>query len=677
MRPEADGAERVFLLTEGDPIMLRGPLFARLAARLDGRSVAELVAALADHHPAAQVLYGLLRLQRAGYLVDVDPPAATFEPHELAAPLMVRGVEVQLVADLTAERLARVTAERWVPVVLAGRQPMFGPLFDRQTETPDTPCWRCVQYWLRHNRPVERYLSGRRGAPIPPPPRVGDPEVAAAAVAAFAPQLVAALVDVEHPARWSVAIYDAPAGALRWHRVVRRPQCPDCGDPGWMRRRGTQPVELEPRPKAYTADGGHRVCAPDLTHRRFAPLIDPITGPIARLEPAASRDHPLRPVWAAAWRVCPLDRAPGFDDFDRPALGKGRTVAQARTGALCEALERFSSMAQGDEASTHGVIDAIEGAVHPDALQLFSDRQYAERDTYNATVDDSRKRVPPPFDETHAIDWTPAWSLSHDRRCHLPAAYCWSFRPRSTAEQAIVFDPNGHAAGNCLEEAILQGLLERVERDAVGIWWYARTRRPAVDLDGLPVPWFRQVREHYAEQRFSLWVLDLTTDLGVPVCAALARRGEGAEAQHCIGFGAHLDPVLAAQRAVSELNQLFDPQAMPAPWDHPALIASGPEAAAFLDPCPTARPAAVGRLAPSDDITTDVLALVDRLAQAGIETIVVDQTRPDIGLSTVKVVTPGLRHFWPRLGPGRLYTVPAHDGIARDEALLNPVHLFL
>jgi oxazoline/thiazoline synthase len=57
-----------------------------------------------------------------------------------------------------------------------------------------------------------------------------------------------------------------------------------------------------------------------------------------------------------------------------------------------------------------------------------------------------------------------------------------------------------------------------------------------------------------------------------------------------------------------------------------------------------------------------------------------DQTRPDIGLSAVKVIVPGLRHFWPRFGPGRLYDVPVRLGWIdrpRPEADLNPVHLFL
>jgi len=40
------------------------------------------------------------------------------------------------------------------------------------------------------------------------------------------------------------------------------------------------------------------------------------------------------------------------------------------------------------------------------------------------------------------------------------------------------------------------------------------------------------------------------------------------------------------------------------------------------------------------------------------------------------VVVPGLRHFWPRYGPGRLYDVPVRLGwlpAPLDESELNPV----
>ena len=57
-----------------------------------------------------------------------------------------------------------------------------------------------------------------------------------------------------------------------------------------------------------------------------------------------------------------------------------------------------------------------------------------------------------------------------------------------------------------------------------------------------------------------------------------------------------------------------------------------------------------------------------------------DQTRPDIGMPVVKVVVPGLRHFWARYAPGRLFDVPVRQGWL-DRALaeheLNPVPVFV
>jgi ribosomal protein S12 methylthiotransferase accessory factor len=57
---------------------------------------------------------------------------------------------------------------------------------------------------------------------------------------------------------------------------------------------------------------------------------------------------------------------------------------------------------------------------------------------------------------------------------------------------------------------------------------------------------------------------------------------------------------------------------------------------------------------------------------------VLDQTRPDVGIPVVKVVVPGLRPFYARFGPGRLYEVPVRLGHRSRPALfeeLNPVPL--
>ena len=49
-----------------------------------------------------------------------------------------------------------------------------------------------------------------------------------------------------------------------------------------------------------------------------------------------------------------------------------------------------------------------------------------------------------------------------------------------------------------------------------------------------------------------------------------------------------------------------------------------------------------------------------------MEMLVLDQTRPDIGLPVVKVIVPGMRQFWARFAPGRLFDVPVALGRQLD-----------
>lgn len=90
---------------------------------------------------------------------------------------------------------------------------------------------------------------------------------------------------------------------------------------------------------------------------------------------------------------------------------------------------------------------------------------------------------------------------------------------------------NGTAAGGTLEDAVLQGFLELVERDALALWWYNRTHHPAVDLDAFDDPWTTELRRVHASLDREVWVLDLTADLGIPVLAAVSRRTDRAPAR--------------------------------------------------------------------------------------------------------------------------------------------------
>ncbi len=72
-----------------------------------------------------------------------------------------------------------------------------------------------------------------------------------------------------------------------------------------------------------------------------------------------------------------------------------------------------------------------------------------------------------------------------------------------------------------------------------------------------------------------------------------------------------------------------------------------------------------------------VTACVALAKKAGHDVLVLDQTRPDIGVPVVRVIAPGLRHFYRRFAPGRLYDVPVRFGwldAALKEDELNPIH---
>ena len=90
-------------------------------------------------------------------------------------------------------------------------------------------------------------------------------------------------------------------------------------------------------------------------------------------------------------------------------------------------------------------------------------------------------------------------------------------------------------------------------------------------------------------------------------------------------------------------------------------------------------PVAVGAHEAPRDAAACVRRCVDLAQAAGLEVIVVDQSRPDIELAVARVIVPGLRHFWRRLGPGRLWDGPAKLGrlpVAADEESVNPYGVF-
>ena len=108
--------------------------------------------------------------------------------------------------------------------------------------------------------------------------------------------------------------------------------------------------------------------------------------------------------------------------------------------------------------------------------------------------------MPAPFDRSAEIEWSPVWSLRDERFKYLPTSLLYFFY-RGLAGYQVHADSNGCAAGNTLEEAIVQGFLELVERDAYAIWWYNRLQRPEVDLDQFDDPYIRDLQSPACRNR--------------------------------------------------------------------------------------------------------------------------------------------------------------------------------
>jgi ribosomal protein S12 methylthiotransferase accessory factor len=194
----------------------------------------------------------------------------------------------------------------------------------------------------------------------------------------------------------------------------------------------------------------------------------------------------------------------------------------------------------------------------------------------------------------------------------------------------------------------------------------------------------------YAGLNREVWVLDLTADLGIPVAAAVSRRTDKPAEDILMAFGAHFDPRLAVQRALAEMNQFLPAVIDVAPdgtgyafpdevqqewWRHARLVDH-----AYLAPGGTPSHAGTHPDRSGDDLLDDI-RLAQRIVESrGMELLVLDQTRPDIELPVYKVMVPGLRHFWARFGPGRLYDVPVDLGWLGEptpEERLNPIPMFL
>jgi oxazoline/thiazoline synthase len=736
LRAEVIPTEGVVVLSENGARALHGKVYELVTALIDGAHDADsIVDALAGQLEPAMVYYALALLEKNGYICEssptIPPEAAGFwsgldlDPRAALAALAARRVRVRTVGDVDAaplsqaletlgitvteddgaefeavvtddflragltdvNRAALARGRPWLLVKPGGVEPWIGPLF----VPPETACYQCLRQRLQRNRLVHTFVADKKGLseiPRPGPASLSATVDAACDIAAV--EVAKFLAGAPLGLAGKVLSVDARDWAVRAHALLKHPGCEACG----LRAEPTpRPLVLASRRVSFAEDGGHRAVTPEETLEKYRHHVSPITGVVNRLFPV--RGDGIAFVYLASHN--PAIRIDRVDTLKRglrhASSGKGMSDIQAKTSALCEAIERYSGEFTGTEPRIAASFRALGGdAVHPGEVMRFSARQYREREAWNSR----RSRfnvVPEPFDEEARIDWTPVWSLTQQRHKYLPTELLYFGARASTDGEAsyCVGCSNGNASGNNLEEAVLQGALELVERDAVAMWWYNRLKKPGVDVASFDDRRLMDLLAYYGTLGRDAWALDLTSDLGIPAFAAVSRLRDAPEERILFGLGCHLDPRLALQRAFGEMNQILgmaeaggedgslhieDRETLN--WLTTATVANQP----YLTPDDRLPLKRRGDYATSHrgDLIDDILLCRRLVEERGMEMLVLDQTRADVGMPVVKVIVPGLRHFWARFAPGRLYDVPVQmgwlDRPLREEEL-NPFPMFL
>lgn len=365
-----------------------------------------------------------------------------------------------------------------------------------------------------------------------------------------------------------------------------------------------------------------RICTPGETFSRVSPYFSRLG--ITRVAAQTGLDRVGIPVWCA---YTPNAKAIVI------AQGKGMDDDSARTSATMEAVERVIATQPDCElhTSSYATLQETGKVAHKMTILLSSGGQ--------------------PIADDEQIDWTRARRLIDHSDIWVPYdAVCFD---RTRPNPRFWLSTDGLASGNTLNEAILHGLLERVERDALALWAIDMPQRRfqnRIQLTSLADDTIQTMLRRIDQAGLEIALFNITSDLGVPCISALMRPKEATnrKPRHVdvtLGAGCSPFPLVAAARAISEAVQSrmtfiagarddLMPETFSRPVDPSLLRAfTGPEAVCIkqLDELP----------GETTELALD--ALLKRLQTHGIsELFAVDLTPDWLPVSVAKVMAPQL-----------------------------------
>ncbi len=561
---------------------------------------------------------------------------------------------------------------------------LVGPFF----LAPGTACGRCLeQRWLSTKDDLD--AAGLRAyleSPAAASP-VDNPWLHQAAHETFAALVTAELdrfrSDTQPLTVGLVYEIDLRTLAVGLYPAIRVPGCPTCGELPPDTAAAAE-ISCRARPKGDRRRL-HLRELPDLAE--LGDLFNAETGLVRQW--GADPESPIYCYAQAELGDASGHMAPGF--------GRAFSVDRSQVIAALEALERRAGLSPRAKRTTveGSFRELAERALDPRRVGLYEDHLYGNPDFPCL-----------PFDPERPLRWV--WGYSFGRREPLLIPEDLVYYGGRPGHRPIVAETsNGCALGSCLEEAILHGLFEVVERDGFLMTWYGRLPLRPIDPYSTADPDTLLVLGRLETLGYEFHAFDMTLETGIPAILGVCRNRRDEVVRSIFAGDASLDPETSLATALSEVTGMLhrlrhraiteaghmeelveEPARVRSLDDHALLYASPRMAPVYSFLLGKQEPMALKRVWPAVELAGDLRADLERCVEAvlhcGLDVLVVDQTsdeQRDFGLRVVKVLVPGMLPI--TFGSAmrrvrdldRLYAVPAALGFPaapRSVDELNP-----
>ena len=309
-------------------------------------------------------------------------------------------------------------------------------------------------------------------------------------------------------------------------------------------------------------------------------------------------------------------------------MGKGSTPEQSQASAIMELVERFSFFSHINQHpfALYRYREMPYQALSPAALQLSIHDQV----TPLALCQD--------FVQDFPMRWSPAYSLTRNETVWIPIDWFY-----------LINEYNGPAAGNTLEEAVLQSLCEVVERHVGSIISFEERSTPCIDPHSVQDPAAMELIRKFSARGIRLFLRDFSLNTGIPSVGALAYDPGTFPEQSEIVFtaGTTSHPEKSLSRALTEIAQLAGDFENRTSYRPTLPKYAHLEHAAYLMETDGAIPIHHLPNLADDNLKVEIDRCVAALARIGLEVLVVDVTHPELGIPTVYTIIPGA-HFLDR-----------------------------